>query len=131
MTPRPCGRYKRRGSLISIDANQPREDVTLALEVLLARSLKTLGYPAKSPDNPQPRSHSYALDGTRDVPRRKLRAHTVAHAHDLFAARSETESHHFAHAIMLPEVVATLSRPRSFSITAEANPSWSRAAGPR
>jgi len=55
--------YERRGSLISIDANQPREDVTIALEVLLAASLTTLGYPAKSPGHPQPRSLSHAPDG--------------------------------------------------------------------
>jgi len=59
--------YERRGSLISIDANQPREDVTLAVEALLARSLTTLESPAKRPDIPQPGSHSQPVTAGRDV----------------------------------------------------------------
>jgi adenylate kinase len=51
--------YERHRSLIVVDADRPRRDVTLAVEALLARSLMTLPYPAKDAHNQRPGSRSY------------------------------------------------------------------------
>jgi adenylate kinase len=51
--------YERHGSLVVVDADRPRRDVTVAVEALLARSLMTLPYPAKDAHDQRPGSRSY------------------------------------------------------------------------
>jgi hypothetical protein len=44
--------YERRGSLVSVDGNQPQADVTMAVEALLARFVTAVRHPVSGSAQP-------------------------------------------------------------------------------